>query len=315
MNMKYVQTILMLLAALGLSQSCIKDDRADCEHVSLYFRYLADTTKNVLGQYMDQVDLYVYDDQNNLVQSRTYRRDELKDNATPRFRLNLGSYHVVAIGNKHDRTRLLNHTGGTFDNMMMTHPLIARADGTVPGFDANYLGYKDITIPVDVAYTDTVDLHCSHIDVDVTIKNAVYEGSDGYSLVFDKAYSHTDFWNHVTEQTVKVVPMLDYNGISNEFKTVDLNLYRFGRNCPMEMSVVRNATGEVVAHETMSHFLARYPRLNFEREEIFLPIEIVFDHLGVTIQLPYWFVKDIDASWGTNARQQKPPVRETEAKP
>ena len=50
----------MLLTVAVLAAGCIKEDLGDCWNVSLYFQYLADGDKDVLAQYVDKVDLYVY---------------------------------------------------------------------------------------------------------------------------------------------------------------------------------------------------------------------------------------------------------------
>lgn len=308
MNWKCLQTILMLLAVAGLSQSCIKDDLEDCEHVSLYFRYLADSTKNVLPDYMDRVDLYVYDEHNNLVQTRTYEKSELKNCATPKFRLAPGRYHVMAVGNQEDRTRLVNYSGGDFKSMYLTHPsLTSRAATEIEGFDSNYLGHKDIVVPENVNFRDTVEFHCAHTDVDVTIRDLHDEGEEslyekfnkGYSLVFEGAYSQTSVLNEVGEQQVTVVPRLMYDGPRLEYTTVDLNLYRFGKHSPLVMSIVNNNTGEVLIRETMDHFIARFPRVitYLNREEARLPIVITFGHGKVNIEPPHWTVDDIIGDW------------------
>ena len=310
MNRRCIHTILMLIAVLGLSQSCIKDDRDDCEHVSLYFRYLADTTVNVLPDYMDRVDLYVYNEQNALVQTRTYSKHELKNCETPKFRLEPGDYHVLVVGNQGERTRLVNYVGGALENMYFTHPsLFTKATPeAISGFDPNYVGHKDIHVPANVSFRDTVQMHCSHIDVDVTIRNLHDEGeasqyeefADGYSLVFEHAYSQTSALNQVGAQETTVIPRLSYDGPRLEYTTVDLNLYRFGLNSPLVMSIVNNNTGQVVSSESMNSFLARYPRLHtyLNREEAFLPILITFRHGKVWITPPFWLVEDINPDWG-----------------
>ena len=52
----------MLLLVPVLTTGCIKDNLDDCHNVTIYFQYLADGDKDVLYQYMDKVDLYVFDE-------------------------------------------------------------------------------------------------------------------------------------------------------------------------------------------------------------------------------------------------------------
>ena len=74
---KHLQIIMLLLVALVLPTSCIKEDMADCDNVTIYFQYLADGDKDVLYQYMSKVDLYVFDSNGHILGVGSYNQDEL----------------------------------------------------------------------------------------------------------------------------------------------------------------------------------------------------------------------------------------------
>ena len=106
--MKHIGKILCSLAVVVLAAGCIKEDLDDCWNVSLYFQYLADGDKDVLSQYVEKVDLYVYNEADELVAKESYNQDELINfQATPHFRLEPGRYRVVVVGNAHDRTAVV----------------------------------------------------------------------------------------------------------------------------------------------------------------------------------------------------------------
>lgn len=96
--MKHYALVFLSVICLLLPTGCIKDDLSDCDNVYIYFQYLADGDKDVLYQYMDQVDLYVFDASNRIMGVRHYDHEQLASfSATPSFRLPAGHYKIVAL--------------------------------------------------------------------------------------------------------------------------------------------------------------------------------------------------------------------------
>ena len=111
--MKHIENMLFVLAVFVLAAGCIKEDLDDCWNVSLYFQYLADGDKDVLAQYVDKVDLYVYNERDELVGQESYYQDELINfQAIPHFRLEPGRYRVVTVGNAYGQTAVVNEESG-----------------------------------------------------------------------------------------------------------------------------------------------------------------------------------------------------------
>ena len=138
--MKHIGKILCSLAVVVLAAGCIKEDLDDCWNVSLYFQYLADGDKDVLSQYVEKVDLYVYNEADELVAKESYNQDELINfQATPHFRLEPGRYRVVVVGNAHDRTAVVNEESGDYARIYIQHPNWG-TDDVVTGHDHNYIG-------------------------------------------------------------------------------------------------------------------------------------------------------------------------------
>ena len=79
--LRYIRIMFTAAIALVLATGCIKEDFDDCDNVTIYFQYLADGDKDVLYQYMDKVDLYVFDEGGHILGVGTYNQDELA-NAT-----------------------------------------------------------------------------------------------------------------------------------------------------------------------------------------------------------------------------------------
>lgn len=106
MTMKQLKKLILLSLVPVLTTGCIKEDMDDCENVAICFRYKADGDKDVLRQYMDKIDLYVFDANNRLVDQRTYNQDALNPaQEAPSFKLPQGTYSVVAVGNAYGKPR------------------------------------------------------------------------------------------------------------------------------------------------------------------------------------------------------------------
>ena len=87
----------MLLLVPVLVTGCIKDDTDDCHNVTIYFQYLADGDKDVLYQYMDKVDLYVFDEGGHILGVGTYNQDQLRNfSAVPSFKLKPGKRSSIS---------------------------------------------------------------------------------------------------------------------------------------------------------------------------------------------------------------------------
>ena len=89
--MKQLKKLILLSLVPVLTTGCIKEDMDDCENVAICFRYKADGDKDVLRQYMDKIDLYVFDANNRLVDQRTYNQDALNPAHRPLTNLHTAS--------------------------------------------------------------------------------------------------------------------------------------------------------------------------------------------------------------------------------
>ena len=193
--MKHIENMLFVLAVFVLAAGCIKEDLDDCWNVSLYFQYLADGDKDVLAQYVDKVDLYVYNERDELVGQESYNQDELINfQATPHFRLEPGRYRVVTVGNAYGQTAVVNEESGDYDHIYIQHPNWGY-DEPVTGHDHNYIGDCYFEIGADKLVRDTVTMESAHINVEVEIKglNLNTKAVEGYTLVFENSNAQTSF--------------------------------------------------------------------------------------------------------------------------
>ena len=301
----------MLLVPV-LVTSCIKDDLDDCHNVTIYFQYLADGDKDVLYQYMDKVDLYVFDESGHILGVGTYNQDQLSSfSAVPSFKLKPGKrYKVVAIGNAYDHTQVVNLESETsFDNIYIQSPYWGVPDPVI-NHDDNYMGQKEFVMPEGnlVMHRDTVTLYSSHVDVDIEITGLPAPQTRGempISVRFEHSNAQTSFNNEINlDEKGTCYPELIYDEARGCYRTDDLALFRMDHNgqldpdfCEHEL-VVADAEGNELIRGSIYNFVTRNREyVDITKQEAYLPIEINFIETNVTIKLPSWYVEDIEPGW------------------
>lgn len=302
----------MLLLVPVLTVGCINDDLEDCHNVTIYVQYLADGDKDVLSQYMDKVDLYVFDEHGNVLGKRTYGAEHLRDySAIPSFKLTPGQrYMVVAVGNAYNHTQVVNLESSTsFDEIYIQSPYWGVPDPVI-NHDDNYLGQQEFVMPEGnlTMYHDTVTLYSAHIDVDIEITGLPAPQTRGelpVSVRIENSNAQTSFNNEINlDEKGTCYPELIYDAERSCYRTDDLALFRMDNKgdlhpdwCEHEL-VVADADGTELVRSRIYDFITRNREyIDITKQEAYLPIEIQFNEIGITIKLPAWYVEDIDPDW------------------
>lgn len=312
--MKHLQSILLGLFVLVLTNSCIKDDFDDCDNVTIYFQYLADGDKDVLYQYMSKVDLYVFDSNGHILGVGSYNQDELtKFEAVPSFKLRPGQrYKVVAVGNPYDHTEVVNYATETdFANIYLQDPAWSDPNVPVTNHDYNYLGEKEFLMPDQegVMYRDTVTLYSSHVKVDVEIHGLPAPDASHqdagilYQLSFENSNAQTSFENEVNlSEKGTIYPELIYDNENQCYRTQNLALFRMDDStgelssdyCEHTLVLTDKSTGRELARGSLYNYLMRNADvIDVTKQEAFLPISLEFKNLDVTIKVPDWVIEDV----------------------
>lgn len=313
MTMKRLNYIVwMLLLVPVLVTGCIKDNLDDCHNVTIYFQYLADGDKDVLYQYMDKVDLYVFDEGGHILGVGTYNQDQLSSfSAVPSFKLTPGKrYKVVAVGNAYDHTKVVNLTSSTsFDNIYI-QDVNWGIDPVTTNHDDNYLGQKEFVMPEGnyVMYRDTVTLYSSHVDVDIEITGLPAPQTRDelpVSVRIENSNAQTSFNNEINlDEKGTCYPELIYDEERGCYRTDDFALFRMDHNghldadcCEHEL-VLSAADGTELIRGSIYNFIKRNEDyIDVTRQEAYLPIEISFAEARITIKLPAWYVEEVIPGW------------------
>ena len=301
----------MLLVPV-LVTSCIKDDLDDCHNVTIYFQYLADGDKDVLYQYMDKVDLYVFDESGHILGVGTYNQDQLSSfSAVPSFKLKPGKrYKVVAIGNAYDHTQVVNLESETsFDNIYIQSPYWGVPDPVI-NHDDNYMGQKEFVMPEGnlVMHRDTVTLYSSHVDVDIEITGLPAPQTRGempISVRFEHSNAQTSFNNEINlDEKGTCYPELIYDEARGCYRTDDLALFRMDSDGVLDPARcqhvlrLRGTEGNVLLEGPLYDYIVdNEDYIDVTKQEADLPIAINFNQTNVEIKLPAWVIEDITPGW------------------
>lgn len=309
---RWKNIVWMLLLVPVLVTSCIKDDLDDCHNVTIYFQYLADGDKDVLYQYMDKVQLYVFDEGGHILGVGTYDQDQLSSfSAVPSFKLTPGKrYKVVAIGNAYDHTKVVNLETETDFNNIYIQDVNWGIDPVTTNHDDNYMGQKEFVMPDGnyVMYHDTVTLYSSHVDVDIEITGLPAPQTRSelpISVRIENSNAQTSFNNEINlDEKGTCYPELIYDEERGCYRTDDFALFRMDYNGHLDASccehelVLTDSEGNELIRGSFYNFIKRNEEyIDVTKQEAYLPIEINFVETDVTIKLPSWYVEDIQPDW------------------
>lgn len=293
--MKHIGKIIFFLSVVVLVAGCIKENLDDCRNVALYFQYMADGDHDVFSQYVEKIDLYVFDGQDRLVESVSYGRDKLPGvQGKPLLRLVPGKYRMVAVGNAYKRTRVVGLEGGDFSKMYFQHPHWGSGE-VIRGHDHNYIGNCYVEVAPAALSRDTVVLKSAHIDVSVEIKGVGEPGHPkaGYSLDFEKMNAQTDLENRVNTGAWEVCsPELAYDAEKDVLRTVDFVLFRMD-TCCNHLLRLTDAREKTVVEIDIDRFIREHREIDMTKQEVLLPIEIEFTRIGVEVRIPSWYIEDV----------------------
>lgn len=312
-TMKRLKNIvwIMLLVPV-LVTGCIKDDLEDCHNVTIYFQYLADGDQDVLYQYMDKVDLYVFDEGGHILGVGTYNQDQLSSfSAVPSFKLTPGKrYKVVAVGNAYDHTKVVNLESETDFNNIYIQDVNWGIDPVTTNHDDNYMGQKEFVMPDGnyVMYHDTVTLYSSHVDVDIEITGLPAPQTRStlpISVRIENSNAQTSFNNEINlDEKGTCYPELIYDEERGCYRTDDFALFRMDYDGHLDASccehelVLTDSEGNELIRGSIYNFIKRNEEyIDVTKQEAYLPIEINFVETNVTIKLPSWYVEDVEPGW------------------
>ena len=277
--MKKLLYLVVLLAPLVLLASCIKEDYTDCERCTLTFSYMGDGTWDIFPEKITRVSLYVFNSDDDLVQTKSIEQNDLKAFQGTKLNLEPGNYRIVGVGNAFDKTEVTNLSSSSSMSDVQFHHPNANNGGKVEGNDSLYLGQKMITIPSTYWYEDDVPFQSSHLKVSYTVKSYV-------NLTAESTTRADGFLE------LRVNPALTYEPSKSEHNAY-FNIMRHSKDADVEFELVDKSTGKVVHTLKLADFLNEFSQIDVTKQEVLIPIIVEFKNIGVDVTIPDWMIHNV----------------------
>lgn len=287
--MKLRNILLYLVLMGGLSTSCIKEDHSDCHNVyRLAMSYKGDGTEEIFPERIGRVDLYVFDQQNNCVESFRLSESELQAQLVTLPPLTPGEYRVVCIGNAYEtRTDLAQMRFAAEDYVN---------GETTSGNDSLYWSSTDYSIePFDAKKTEEVRtalFASSHYDVSVEVEGLPAETKAAEKPVIELVgvSPYTDFTNKAFgDPTTYVMETYAEGTTATSFS----NIMRHTDHGNV-MLRVKSSSGQVLAQKSFAEHIAELG-IQTEKHEVLIPFRIEFNANSVSVKItaPTWYIVNV----------------------
>ena len=302
-KMKRFLYLCLPLVSFVLLASCIKENYDDCERCKLTFSYTGDGNHDIFPRQITCVSLYVFDMNDNLVQTKRIEQNDLKAFQGTKLNLSPGTYQVVGVGNDLDLTEIYDTSSKDLSQTVFRHPNVP--NGLVEGNDSLYLGKKSITIPSDYWYEDDVPFRSSHLKVSYTVKNYIQPTAQStraasvLELRVKNLLPQTDFNNRSHGDKMTYDPKIVYQPTTGDY-TSYFNIMRHKADCDVEFELVNTVTGKVIHTLLLKDFLAKYPQIDVTKQEVLIPIIVEFKNTDVIVTIPDWMIHDITPDYDKN---------------
>ncbi|MBE6219977.1 MAG: hypothetical protein E7126_08090 [Rikenellaceae bacterium] len=314
---KFILYLCLPLVSFVLLASCIKENMDGCDRC-IVFEYYADGETDVFPNHITSVSLYVFDNENQLVEPSRLggknpirlEQNDLKREQGITLPLNHGVYRLVGVGNDYEKTEVYNANCGEMPNITFRHPDCLNRE--VEGNDSLYLGSKLIEIDEnEVYFKDVVRFYSSHLKVSYTVEGYVPEegetrANDGYfdlrvrNLKSQTAFDQAHDKNLAEGKEVNYMPELKLNPENGNHEAY-FHIMRHPADCDVVFDLYKAGTDEVIHTLNLKDFLATYSEvIDVTKQEVLIPIQVEFKNIGVEVTIPNWIVEDLKPGFGND---------------
>lgn len=313
--MKHLSNILITLGALVLASGCIKENREECDNCTIKLQYFADGQSDVLTSYVNQVDLYIYDQDGQLVTVIPSSKDELdRNNNSLSTKLNAGTYQLVAIGNTgaqsnyNDVESRLGTKASFLDDIFVEpKPVELRGEEVVTGIDHLYLGDSEFTVKAQKEHNrDTVTMHCAHLNLKVRVRGLPAPTKAEEQEIFFLELAQTNTKTLATNRIVPsekgtMNPSLYYDPGTGYYVTENAAMMRLDlekqitkQTCADILSLDDTFGSEWNSTSTLWDYIQENVKIeSLLLEEATLEVDIIYYPTHIEIVPPTWKVEEV----------------------
>ncbi len=300
MNIRYIPTWLGLLLTLYLVSGCdrVYDDLSGCLGNTIVFSYLADDNQEHLQEYVDNIDVFIFDAKNEILVER-HRLERERLLSSLEVTLPEGDYKVVAVGNALTETIISKED--SYKDSSVSRPELIEKDGRASGtFDRLYLGETTITSKVMNKSRDVVRLYSQHVKIHAVVLSDDDNNSqtwfeqnkeEGFRLTMEPLSARFYFSGQRDGETSFDLPFVA--GEKNDRFVLDFNTLRFDDKDPLTIRLIQG--GKILCTVDVAQYIAQYPdQLRITgRQEAVLPLFFRQNSLSLSISVEPWEAIDV----------------------
>lgn len=308
--MKFKLFTLSLAVAGLFSTSCLKEDYSDCYNTyKLLLSYKGDGTTEIFPEKINRVEMYVFDEANACVSSRTLSDAEVSSQTTTLPPLAPGDYRIICVGNAHD-TGLENLASGDYSKILFAANDYMEGR-TVSGNDSLYYASHRYTVegfdPMPKERTEVIEFASSHYDILVEVYNAPENVGKHPKIELVGVSPQTDFENVAKGQAADYIMETVHDGVKT---TTAVNNIMRHKNHEDVYVRVTGEDGVEVALINFAEWIEEHKKyIDPSKHECLIPFRIEFSDptppdpptpptpgddgicVDVKIVLPQWFVE------------------------
>ncbi len=300
--MKFTKTVfaLMLAVAALFASSCIREDLDDCYSVNyLVFSYLGDGETEIFPEKINRVELFVFDEQNNFVNSIVVPDEEVAQRTAKLPPLREGNYKIVCVGNTHE-TGYSGTREGDYSKMYFASEELLEGV-TQTGNDSLYFATDNYAVESYLTQTEVktqvIQFESSHYDllVEVVGVPADQNTKAGTSarLEMRAVTPRTNFMNEVIGGPADYQLETEYDA-SNMILTARTNIMRHENHEDVNLCFYPAGAKEPMVTVNLADHLAKHPYIDCTKNEVLIPIRIEFKSgLEVNVTVPDWFIVEV----------------------
>lgn len=278
---------LWILPLLMIVSSCIRNDNDDCSSqpsMLLYFSYLGDGTQDIFPSKIENVNLYIFGQDDQLVEQHLIDRAELQAYQGTRLTLPEGLYHVVCWGNTFTNTTVINQQSRLIAEL--SHPNYY-AHQTIMTNDSLYYVYQKVYIPAsDPVVPDTLYFNGAHIKFRVYLHGAYKDADNNPFYIHVNNLSPTYNFEMLNKNPLVSYQPNGFENVAAPMYCYYFNTLRISDNNPVTIDLMNAKTQESFYTLPLKDYMTQYGIHVDGRNEAIINVHFHISSLGVSV-LPW----------------------------
>ena len=294
--MKLTNIVFCLMLLGGGLTSCIREDLDDCFSTNkLVLSYKGDGDKEIFPDKICRVEMYVFNAENQCVNSSVLPEDQVKSRTALLPPLEAGEYRIICLGNTH-QTKVDRLDAGDYGQMRFAAEDYL-AGNTVSGNDSLYYASTPYTVQKFTGREEdqvkVIEFASSHYDLSVEAAGVPDMGTRAGAmptLEICGVTPSTDFENRVSGEATDYLLETDYEA---GLLTARTNIMRHENHEDVNVRLRQSSGDEPLAEVNLAEFLAANPIIDCTKQEVLIPIRIEFKEGQITVSVPEWYVEQV----------------------